>query len=426
MDKIQELRKKLIGSAKKKVQEKYEEKDVHIIKAVNILDDLDSITNLLTEQLIEWHSTHFPELNNLVNGEKYCELIYKLGEKEKFETKAVKEIIEDEELAKTIVGTAKKSMGSKADKESIAEMQTLALNCSNLEQERTYLASFVEKNMKKEMPNFTEIAGAIIGAKIMAQAGGKKKVAFLPASAIQVIGAEKALFLHFRKGIKGPKYGYLFQHPLVKAAKKENKGRLARSLAAKLAIAARKDYFGNTSNAKDLGNKLAERARELKEKQHPEEKGQPSPQKFENTRRAEKAREMNQRERSFGKREFGNRTENRSFGNRKDDREFGRKPFRKNDDKPKYEPRKNDRTHKEKEFRSFGRKPLKKKDDQTSKPRERKSYMDDLKKGPKSKPDYEHRKSDEPHKEFGTTHVKKKRSGKSKKEFTHWKKNRKK
>ncbi|MCH7902716.1 C/D box methylation guide ribonucleoprotein complex aNOP56 subunit [archaeon] len=267
MDKIEALRKRLISSAKKKIQEKYEGKETHIIKSVNLLEDIDSSSNLLIEQLREWYSVYFPELDSVVSdNEKYVELVYSVGERKNFTQKEVAKIVKDTGTVTKIVEKAKKSIGTDIDKEDLAEMQTLALNSHNLRQERAYLAKYIERGMQTELPNFTELAGAIIGAKILSQAGSKKKLAFMPASTIQLIGAEKALFLHIKTGVKGPKYGYLFQHPLVKTAKTENKGRLARSLAAKLAIAAKKDYFGNRSSASDMKKELDERAKELQER----------------------------------------------------------------------------------------------------------------------------------------------------------------
>ena len=144
-----------------------------------------------------------------------------------------------------------------------AEIKPLALTCLNLRQERESPAKSLEETMKRELPNFTELAGAVIGAKMLARLGSRKRLAFSPASTLQMVGAEKALFMHFRKGVKGPKYGYLFQHPLVKGAKDAVKGRVARSLAAKLSIAVRKDYFGSTSGAEDMKKKLDERVEAL-------------------------------------------------------------------------------------------------------------------------------------------------------------------
>lgn len=287
MQDIDHLRKKLIESAKKKVQEKYEGKDVHIAKSVNLIEDLDSITNLLVEQLREWHSTHFPELNEIVKeNSEYAKLVYNIGARQKFTEKNVSEHISTPEDAARISGAAKSSMGASASEADLNEMKLLALNYLNLAEEREYLSKYVEENMRAEMPNFAEIAGPIIAAKMLAKAGGKQKLAFLPGSAIQMIGAEKALFMHIRKGVKGPKYGYLYQHSVVKAAKAWNKGKLARTIAAKLSIAAKEDYFGHTDITAQLKKSIEARAETLekstKEPKHRETSEAPQ---NENTRK---------------------------------------------------------------------------------------------------------------------------------------------
>ena len=98
--------------------------------------------------------------------------------------------------------------------------------------------------MNSYAKNLSNIAGATIGAKLIAAASGLKQLAFMPASTIQLLGAEKALFRHLRnKRINGPKYGHIYQHPLVKKTPAKHKGKVARSLAAKLSLAARADYF---------------------------------------------------------------------------------------------------------------------------------------------------------------------------------------
>jgi len=264
MDRVEEMRRKFIDAAKKKVQEKYEEKDVHIIKSVNILEDLDPIANLLIEQLREWHAVHFPELDEMVaDNDHYIKLVNALGKRESFTQAKVKEQIDNDELAAGIFQAAQKSIGSSVSDADMAEMRALALNCMNLRQEREYLSKYLEQTMKREMPNFCAVAGPVIGAKILAKAGSKRRLALLPASTIQVIGAEKALFLHFKKGVSSPKHGYLYQHPLIKAAKQEDKGRLARTIASKLAIAAKIDYFGGKDQGEQLARGIEGRAKQL-------------------------------------------------------------------------------------------------------------------------------------------------------------------
>jgi len=88
----------------------------------------------------------------------------------------------------------------------------------------------------------------------------------LPASTIQVLGAEKALFKHLIKGTPPPKHGFIFQHPLVRNAKRWQRGKISRAIAAKLAIAAREDYFGGNNISDKLLADIEERVEEIKEK----------------------------------------------------------------------------------------------------------------------------------------------------------------
>lgn len=123
-------------------------------------------------------------------------------------------------------------------KEKIAELEKL----------RGRIEDEIENVLKKIAPNLCEVANPIIAAKLLEKAGSLKKLAFLPASKIQVMGAEKSLYKAFsrmRKGKKAkvPKHGVIFQHPFIKTLPKSKRGKMARFMAAKLAIAARIDYF---------------------------------------------------------------------------------------------------------------------------------------------------------------------------------------
>ena len=104
MDKIEEMRKKLISAAKKKVQEKYEARDVHIIKSVNLLGDLDGTANLLTEQLREWYAVHFPELGSQVpDNTQYLKMVHYIGKKSNFTGEKISQYLEDKERVGEIV-----------------------------------------------------------------------------------------------------------------------------------------------------------------------------------------------------------------------------------------------------------------------------------------------------------------------------------
>ena len=173
------------------------------------------------------------------------------------------EYYKSKENAKKIVGVAEKSIGSVVEKGDMAELKVLCLNALNIKEEREYLQKYIEELMKKLMPNFTALCGGVLGAKLLSKAGSIKKLALLPSSTIQVIGAERALFQSLRSGAKGPKYGFLFQHPMVLSAKKWNKGKVARSLAGKLSIAVKEDYFGKKDIADELLKSLEKRVKDL-------------------------------------------------------------------------------------------------------------------------------------------------------------------
>ncbi|MDD5162950.1 MAG: NOP5/NOP56 family protein [Candidatus ainarchaeum sp.] len=265
MNRIEELRKKLIKKTREKVEEKYSGEEEHIIRAVNALQDLDEIFNLLSEHCAEWYSSHFPELGRaLQNPEAFLKLIYFVGEKEKFSEKAIADIIKEPATAKLVIEKAKKSMGSKIPETAMAEIKMLALNALNIREQRNSLEKFLTEEMQKKAPNFSQICGSVLGAKMLKEAGSLRRLALMPSSTIQILGAKKAFFRHVKNpNAKTPKYGLLFQHPMVKQASFENKGKLARSLAGKISIAIKMDFFGKKEIAKELQKGLDERAKQL-------------------------------------------------------------------------------------------------------------------------------------------------------------------
>lgn len=259
---MRQLRQKLIQKAKKQVQIRYAESDVHIIRAVSLLQDLDASFNLLAENCIEWYASHFPELQQQLRNNELClQLICTLGERKNYSEKKLEEIVKEKEKVNGIIAAAVKSMGSEVKADVLNALKLLAENSLNLKKERVALEKMIEKEMSAYAPNTALIAGPVLAARLLAAAGGLRQLALMPASTIQLLGAEKALFLHLRNPkIKGPKYGFLYQHSLVKIVQPKHKGRVARSVAAKLAIAARLDFFGGKE-------KIAEKMLiELKEK----------------------------------------------------------------------------------------------------------------------------------------------------------------
>jgi nucleolar protein 56 len=255
--KAAELRKKLLAQAGREVKEKLSGDEAHLIKAVGLMQSLDEISNILFEQVSEWYSLYFPELGRKVKEpDTYLKLVYNLSEKENFRGEGIKKYIENDEKAAEIEKLPEKSVGGKAGKEAMAEIKLLALNTLNLREEKKYLAKYSEATAKKVMPNFSHIAGGVLSGKMLAKAGSLKKLALMPSSALQILGADKAIFAHLRSGAKSPKYGLLFQHPLVGSATRKHKGKVAKLVAAKLTVCAKADYLSGRFIAGELKKEL--------------------------------------------------------------------------------------------------------------------------------------------------------------------------
>ena len=174
----------------------------------------------------------------------------------------------------------------------------------------------VEEQMKTIAPNVSAILGTAVGARILAKAGSLKKLACMPASTIQVIGAEKALFRSLKTGSQPPKHGLLFQHALVHAAPRWQRGKIARAVAAKAAIAARVDVYGGGLN-KTLLDKLNIRVDEIDKKY--QEPPVSKPHKDDNYRESSRF--------SFGRRKNSDRSARRKEGsNRPPKRKDGSRP----------------------------------------------------------------------------------------------------
>ena len=229
-------------------------KDLSISQATNAIDELDQNINLFTERLVEWYGIHFPELEGLVpDNVAYCTHIAETGWRADFE---------DERLA----SAAEKSVGVDVSAQDMEMMQSFARMAVELSKVRQSLLEYVEEGAYAVAPNMSAIVGPLIAARLISLAGGLATLAQKPASTVQVLGAEKALFRHLKTGAKPPKHGIIFQHPAVHNAKQWHRGKIARTLAAELAIAARVDYRSGTMMADDLNKKLEARIASIKER----------------------------------------------------------------------------------------------------------------------------------------------------------------
>jgi nucleolar protein 56 len=256
-----------VEMAKLRVKGAIEKRDLIIGQAIQTLDDLDKAVNLFMGRVREWYGIHFPELDRLVDKhETYARLVLKLGTRENF----VAEKLEEEEIPKSkaeqIAKTAEASMGADIEETDLTQIQALCKSIINLYQLRQSLENYLEKAMEEVAPNIKALTGSLLGARLIAIAGGLTNLAKRPASTIQVLGAEKALFRSLKTGTRPPKHGIIFQHAYLHDAKRWHRGKIARALAGKLAIAARIDAFGGRCAGEELKANLERRIEEIREK----------------------------------------------------------------------------------------------------------------------------------------------------------------
>jgi nucleolar protein 56 len=259
------LREFALSLSSSRVTEISESPDLHIIQAINTLDETDKIINLLSSRVREWYGLHFPELDNLIDTISGYSKIVMAGRRDNFTQSTYLDAGFPEEKAEMLSLLQKKSRGGQISDENLAIVQNISKQILELFELRQALEKHIESQMEIIAPNISVILGSTVGARILAKAGSLKRLAMMPASTIQVLGAEKALFRALKTGAQPPKHGLLFQHQLVHAAPRWQRGKIARAIAAKAAIGARVDIFGAGRND-TLLEKLNIRVNEIGEK----------------------------------------------------------------------------------------------------------------------------------------------------------------
>lgn len=254
------LREFAIKLSELKIKEASTRRDLHIIQAVNALDEYDKSINIISERIREWYGLHFPELSAIIeNVNTYCDIVM-IGSRDELDEETLKI-----DRAKIVAQAARESKGGDITIDSMNVLKNIARDLKMLNRSRDIIARYLEKEMEEVAPNVKELVGASVGARLMAKAGGLDRLAMLPSSTIQVLGAEKALFRALKSKSKPPKHGILFQHALIHSAPKWQRGKLARALAANLALAARIDLYKGIKDP-ELLNRLNKRIEEIKER----------------------------------------------------------------------------------------------------------------------------------------------------------------
>jgi nucleolar protein 56 len=276
-----------------RVKKAGEKRDLMVVQSILSIDDLDKTINLFMGRIREWYGLHFPELDKLIEKHKnYADLVASLGGRSNFTKKNLSQLGLQEKTIDKVIEATQDSIGAELTEDDIQQIQTLSKQVCEMYNLRESLQNYADSIIIEVAPNTKALVGALLAARLIALAGGLENLAKMPASTIQVLGAEKALFRALKTGSRPPKHGVIFQDTVVHDSKKWQRGKASRALAGKLAIAARSDAFTNRYIGDKLKADLKKRIDEIKDKyqEPPKRKSRRSEKSLRKKRRKKRGR----------------------------------------------------------------------------------------------------------------------------------------
>lgn len=275
--------------SRSKVKFNVNRSDNMIIQAIALLDVLDKDVNTFSMRVREWYGWHFPELVKLINDNlTYAKLVVFIRNKERLEEEhldGLTEILDgDETNARNVLDASRASMGTEIGEQDMLNIGHFAERVVQLAEYRKSMSKYLQEKMHLVAPNVSSpidesfdskrflfwtllitissspslllrlqlsaLIGETIGARLISHAGSLTNLAKYPASTVQILGAEKALFRALKTKGNTPKYGLLYHASAIARAAPKNKGRMSRFVANKISIASRIDCFSDKPSSK--------------------------------------------------------------------------------------------------------------------------------------------------------------------------------
>ncbi|KAF8253653.1 U3 snoRNP protein Nop58 [Wilcoxina mikolae CBS 423.85] len=257
--------------------------DTMIVQAIALLDDLDKELNTYAMRVKEWYGWHFPEMQKIINDNMaYARVIVTMGMRTSCATTDLSEIL-PEEIEAQLKAAAEVSMGTEIAEQDLTNIRALAEQVISFAEYRIQLSSYLSARMNAIAPNLTILVGELVGARLIAHAGSLVSLSKSPASTLQILGAEKALFRALKTKHDTPKYGLIYHASLVGQSTGKNKGKIARMLAAKTSLGARFDAYNEEKPETSTEGRLgAEMRRKVESRMRHLEGRMPLPPREEN------------------------------------------------------------------------------------------------------------------------------------------------
>jgi nucleolar protein 56 len=251
-------RKELLDSIKQQLRNSVYTDEDFLQHTSHTIDELDEVLNILFERLTNWYSIYLPEIQHADRRETYLEVVQQY---DKTDPKTAEKL---SERAKNLVDTIEgESIGAVIEGKDLDILREYAVKLKKLYELRAQLEGYRDYKAKEIAPNLTHLLGESLATKLIVYSKGLKRLAHLPASSIQVLGAEKALFMHLTKKTKPPKHGIIFLHPAMRGISPKKRGKVARLIAAKVSIAAKADVYSKEFIAEKLKADLDEKLKNL-------------------------------------------------------------------------------------------------------------------------------------------------------------------
>jgi nucleolar protein 58 len=233
--------------------------DTMIVQAINLLDELDKEINTYAMRVREWYGWHFPEVGKIIlDNLQFARTVQILGMRSAIAGLDFSAVL-DEDVEAEMRVVAEVSMGTDISDEDVVNVRALCEQVISLSEYRGQLFEYLKNRMQAIAPNLTILVGELVGARLIAHAGSLMNLAKQPASTVQILGAEKALFRALKTKKDTPKYGLIYHASLIGQAAPKHKGKISRVLAAKCSLAIRVDALGDGESDVTVGTEGLEK-----------------------------------------------------------------------------------------------------------------------------------------------------------------------